>query len=363
MSTTYFFTGFPGFLAANIVKNIAIQNNEAQFKLLIHPSQMDKADKAVDRLLTDGLLHREQFELLEGDITQPNLGLHEITLESLRDTVNYVFHLAAIYDLAVPKDFAYKVNVIGTGHVNDWVLTLNNLRRYIYFSTAYVSGERKGRVLETELQMGQTFKNHYESTKYEAEVLVQQIRSQVPTTIIRPGVVMGNSQTGATIKFDGPYFAMRFLDKFAAFPIPYVGKGEATLNLVPVDYIVNATSYLAHAEVAENKVYHLTDPSPYPVREAYALICRNLIGKEPSWTVPASFISSALSIPSFRRWTSVEKETIAYFNHPADYDTTQAAKDLEGSGVSCPDFADYIQIAVSFYKEHRHDPDKMIPVR
>ena len=64
-------------------------------------------------------------------------------------------------------------------------------------------------VYEHELGMGQRFKNHYESTKFQAEVWVQREMGIVPTTILRPGIVVGDSSTGETAKFDGPYYLLR----------------------------------------------------------------------------------------------------------------------------------------------------------
>ena len=123
---------------------------------------------------------------------------------------------------------------------------LPNLERYIYFSTAYVVGNREGTLYETELIAPERFKNHYEETKYEAEVLVDKLKDEVPITIIRPGIVKGHSHTGETIKFDGPYFIMNFLERLKFFPlIPRLGKGESYVNLVPIDYIIQATTYLA----------------------------------------------------------------------------------------------------------------------
>ncbi|SEN19360.1 SDR family oxidoreductase [Lihuaxuella thermophila] len=359
---TYFFTGFPGFIATRIIKKLLEQNPNAMFELLVHPSQLENAGQEIGRLEQSGYGTEDQFSIIPGDITLENLGLNPATLKRLKESVHDVFHLAAIYDLAVPKEIAYQVNVIGTNHVNDFVLQLNHLRRYVYFSTAYVSGNRTGKILETELDCGQTFKNFYESTKFEAEVLTQQIRDQVPTTIIRPGIVMGDSITGETVKFDGPYFIMRFLDKFAKWPIPYVGKGEVPFNVVPVDYVVEATCYLAQHPAGENKVYHLTDPRPYLAKDAYRMICEALIGKKPSFTLPLTLVHGLLSIPAFRRWVMVEKESIEYFRLKADYDCTQTLKDLEGSGIACPDFKDYYRVAVHFYKQHRLDPEKMILV-
>ncbi len=363
MRSTYFFTGFPGFISTQIIQKIARGYPESEFYLLVHPSQLDKANVEIKRLLIEGYGQEEQFHVIVGDITVSQFGLDAEIQETLQEKVDYAFHLAAIYDLAVPKELAQRVNVIGTGHVNEWVKQLKSLKRYVYFSTAYVSGRRTGPILETELVMGQQFKNFYESTKYEAEVLVQQLFGVVPTTIIRPGITMGNSITGETIKFDGPYFVMRFLDKFARFPIPYVGSGSAYINLVPIDYIVDATTYLSHAEVGEGKVYHLTDPKPYKAREAYRMITEALLDKKPAFTLPDRLIYAALSVSAFRRWVSVEKETIEYFRLQAEYEASQATRDLGDSGIRCPDFAEYIPIAVNYYKEHRNDPEKKILVK
>ncbi len=363
MGENYFLTGFPGFIATQLIQKFCKLNSQSNFYLLVHPTQLAKAEADKRRLVHEGYGNDDQFTIVAGDITLADLGIERTVSEILFAQITYVFHLAAVYDLAVPLELAERVNVLGTQNVNEWVKHITGLKRYVYFSTAYVSGRRTGPILETELVMGQAFKNHYESTKYKAEVLVQELLGTIPTTIIRPGITMGNSKTGATVKFDGPYFVMRFLDKFARFPIPYVGSGEAYINLVPIDYIVDASTYLSHADVGEGKVYHLTDPKPYKARDAYQMITEALLDKKPAFTLPADLIYTALSIPAFRRWVSVERETIEYFRLKAEYDATQATRDLAESDVRCPDFADYIKIAVNYYKEHRHDVDKKIAVK
>jgi thioester reductase-like protein len=359
----YFFTGFPGFIATQIIQEIIHHHPGAEFLLLVHPSQADRANRIIDSLVSKGCGAYSQYRTLPGDITLPDLGLDEETQAQIKDHVQYLFHLAAIYDLAVLKDVAYQVNVLGTENITNWACGLPNLKRYVYFSTAYVSGNRTGRVYESELDKGQGFKNFYESTKFEAEKVVQAARSSVPTTIIRPGIVMGNSETGETVKFDGPYFIMRMLDRFAKLPIPYVGKGEARLNVVPVDYIVQATCYLSHDLIGEDKVYHLTDPSPYKARDVYRMICEALLDKRPSFTLPSSVVSAMLGVPAFRRWVQVEKEAVEYFDLKAEYDCSEALRDLAGSGIACPDFAEYIPRLVTYYKQHRDDPEKIIVVR
>lgn len=303
-----------------------------------------------------------RFSILEGDITKVGLGLESQAALADLEAITHVFHLAAVYDLAVPQSVAEQINVAGTQNVTDWVATLKNLERYVYFSTAYVSGKRKGTILESELIDINGFKNHYESTKFRAEVIVQSRMQEIPTTIIRPGVVMGDSRTGTTDKFDGPYFVMRFLDKFSRFPIPYLGRGNALFNVVPVNYVVDATIHLAHFKEAERKVYHLVDPAPHSAKEAYALICEAQLGTKPKYTIPLGIVGLTLSIPAIRRWIGVEKETLAYFNIGPIYDSSNSKRDLSTLGVSCPDFATYIKTAANYFGEHKSDATKMIKV-
>src|SRR5690606_29093541 len=114
-------------------------------------------------------------------------------------------HLAAVYDLSVAKDFAFKVNVTGTKNIIS--LALKNKASLHYVSTCYVSGNYPGIFSEGQLVEGQTFHNYYEETKYLAEVAVQEaIEQGLIATIYRPGIVVGHSLSGETQKFDGPYY-------------------------------------------------------------------------------------------------------------------------------------------------------------
>lgn len=354
MSSQYMMTGYPGFIAGRLFRALAERDPAASFVFLVHPSQLEKARELTKR--------EERVRLLVGDITQEDLGLSVEELPILRESITHFFHLAAIYDLAVPKDLAYTVNVTGTEQVNRFVGTLNHLKRYIYFSTAYVSGDRTGIVKEDELDCGQGFKNHYEATKFEAEKRVAALQ-EVPYTIIRPGVVVGDSQTGETVKFDGPYFVMRFLDGMRNLPVPYVGKGDNPFNIVPVDYILKVTVYLAHAEKATHRTFHLTDPSPYTAREVYRMICEELRGKTPSYTIPGKMADGLMSIPLVRKFFNVEKESISYMSEQSEYDCSQAVSVLAEGGIHCPDLSSYLPNLIRYYKEHREDSDKKIAIR
>lgn len=366
MGNVYFFTGFPGFISMNLVKEMIEKRYDIEkIYLLVLPEMKEKAEKEIGKLLQTLSVARNKdiFKIVIGDITKENLNIADEINERLQSTVTHVFHLAAIYDLAVPKDIAYKVNVTGTDHVNKWLKKLQKLERYIYFSTAYVSGKREGKILETELDENQTFKNHYEQTKFEAEVLVQQVMPDVPTTIIRPGVVAGHSKTGETVKFDGPYFLLNFFDKLKFLPfISYLGRGDGITNFVPIDYILNATLYLAHSPKGKGKVYHLTDPNPCKMRELYELMAIEYLGKKPVGTLPLFLARFFLSFSAMRKWLKVEKEALDYFTFHVQYDNSQAEEDLKGSGITCPKFTDVIPAIVEYYRRHKDDAEKHINI-
>ncbi|WP_102029352.1 SDR family oxidoreductase [Salirhabdus sp. Marseille-P4669] len=366
MGNTYFFTGYPGYLATYLIRELF----DAKYPVdhiyaLVLPSFMEKAQQSV-QMLTDQLgISSDKISLIAGDITEERLAIQEKTYSKLMEEVTHVFHLAAIYDLAVPLEPAKKVNITGTKNVNAFVLDLKMLERYVYFSTAFVAGKRQGTVYEHDLQHNEGHNNHYEATKYEAEVLVDALKERIPTTIIRPGIVVGHSQTGETLKFDGPYFMLNMFRHIRFMPlIPYVGKANALLNVVPLDYIIQSTIYLGHMDKNQKKsaTYHLTDPNPYTARELYRLFMYHYLGKKPKGTVPHKLAEFHLKIPFIRKWMQVEKQALDYFNEQTIYDCSEAQRDLKGSGIKCPDMKNVIPNLVKYYKEHATDKSKHIEI-
>src|SRR6185503_1551609 len=106
-------------------------------------------------------------------------------------------------------------------------------------STCYVAGRRTGEILETELEHRAGFRNFYEETKYLAEAEVEKLKNDLPVTIFRPSVVVGDSRTGETAKYDGIYYLILYLRKSPALlRFVNVGNDAVKLNLVPVDFVV-----------------------------------------------------------------------------------------------------------------------------
>ncbi|WP_028785193.1 SDR family oxidoreductase [Thalassobacillus devorans] len=364
MANTYFFTGYPGFLASHLIDEIFHQGYPVdKIYLLYVKSAKKQAESSLQRLIQKSYLTEDKFCLIEGDITAPEFGIDEETSAQLKNEVTHFFHLAAIYDLSVPLTPAWQVNVNGTRHVNEWVKLADRIERYSYFSTAYVSGRRSGAIYENELEHEAGFKNHYEYTKYEAERLVQSVKHDVPTTILRPGIVVGDSKEGTTAKFDGPYFILNMIAHMSYAPLlPFFGEGQVEVNLVPWDYVVQAAIHLSHHPIGAGKTYHLTDPAPLTAKAIYKLFANSYLSKEPSFTVPLGWAGNTLKLAVVRKWLGMPKEALDYFTCDSHYDVSQTQKDLEGTPITCPDFTSIQENLVKYYKANRKNPAKQVSI-
>jgi thioester reductase-like protein len=350
---TALLTGFPGFIGRRLVARLLDDDPKLRVAALVEARMAERAREAAAAIDAD------RIEVLSGDIAERRLGLGDDDYERLRAEVRLVFHLAAIYDLAVPLETAQRVNVDGTGNVVDFCLAAESLERHVYVSTAYVAGLRTGIVYEHELVMGQGFKNHYESTKFQAEVWVRQYRDRVPTTILRPAIVVGDSRTGETEKFDGPYFLLRAIAQAerARRPIPSFGRSEAPFNVVPVDYVVEAIAAVATDPATAGETLHLVDTEPLSARQLAEALSHEYAGRAPKGRMPPRLVEASLRVKSVRdRLGGTPPESIAYLNHPVRFDTRRAVDLLEPHGLRPPRFRDYVGAMVEFFRAHEDDP-------
>ncbi len=348
---TVFMTGFPGFIAGRLIERLA--SPETQFLLLVQESFNEKAISEARKIAEKTGTPHKNYKIIRGDITEDNLGMSAADLEVvLRDTTD-VFHLAAAYDLAVEKDVAYKVNVEGTINVNEIVRRVQNLRRYNYVSTCYVAGYRKGTIYENELEHDKGFRNFYEETKYYAEIEVEKLKGSLPVTIFRPAVVCGDSQTGETAKYDGIYYVIKFLLRFPeVFRLVNVGNEDVRLNLVPVDFVVDAMSTLAVDERAAGQTIALADPDPLTTKTICDKIAEAITNKKSVITPPQKVVKTFLNSPISPPLTGLPHIGVPYFFIPQLYDTSVADKLLSAHGIACPPFGDYVGQLVRFVEEH-----------
>jgi thioester reductase-like protein len=296
----------------------------------------------------------DRIEIVEGDITQPGLGMRGG--EAFRRGVCDIWHLAAAYDLSVSREVGTRVNVEGTRNVLAFADACSRLRRLHYVSTCFVSGRFHGTFTERDLERGQAFHNHYEETKYLAEVLVQErMRAGLPATIYRPSIVVGDSTTGATQKYDGPYYVIRWVLKQPGVAVlPTVGDARAhRLNVVPRDFVVPAIAHLSGLERSTGRVYHIADPSPPTVDELLTAIARATRRRIVRVGLPLGLAKAAIDrVPGVQRLMGIPSAAIDYFIYPATFATDQAQADLEGSGLSVPPFVSYADRLVEFVRAH-----------
>jgi nucleoside-diphosphate-sugar epimerase len=351
LNETFFITGFPGFLATRLVKRLAVEG--ARFILLTQPAFVGAALEATRRVARETGANSENFQIVPGDITRPDLGLLPHELEKARQEVSSIFHLAAIYDLAVPRDVATHVNVEGTLNINEFAKTIRNLRRYNYVSTCYVAGKRTGLIKENELQHDAGFRNHYEETKYLAELSVHALRSEFPITIHRPSVVCGDSKTGETAKYDGIYYLIHYLRRWpGALTLLNIGNPDVCLNLVPVDFVIESMVALAEDQQAVGMTVQLADPSPLTTQELFNEISKVVGGRDSFTTIPSKIVYPVLMLPLAPKITGLPHSAVPYFFLEQTYDTAKAQELLEPRGIRCPAFPDYVEELVNFVAEH-----------
>ena len=349
---TILFTGFPGFIGGRLIPRLLADAPEATLVALVEPRMVERARAAA------AAIDPERVVIQPGDITDPRLGLSQPRYDELAASTTQVHHLAAVYDLAVPLAIAERVNVLGTQHVVAFCRAAPGLERLHYVSSCYVAGARSGRVMEDDLVAGQTFKNHYESTKFGAEVLVRAAMGEVPTTVYRPAIVVGDSATGVTAKFDGPYYLLRTLQRLGAHqPIPQIGRGDATFNVVPIDFVVDAIAAGAADTAAVGETLQLCDPDPVSAAELMRTFSRLYAGRLPSYRLPPGIIDRSLRYAIVRKaFGGTPRESIVYLNHPVSFDTTRADAVLGRADLRCPRFGEYAPRLVEFFRAHQDDP-------
>jgi nucleoside-diphosphate-sugar epimerase len=182
---------------------------------------------------------------------------------------------------------------------------------------------------------------------------------KVPTTIYRPAIVVGDSRTGETQKFDGPYYMLRVISRAVrtGTPIPQFGRSAAPMNVVPVDFVIDAMTTLGGDKGLAGATLHLVDPDPVPSSELLELLAKEYAGKGPGYRVPPRLVAASLRSAAVRKaFGGAPRESIVYLNHPVRFDTRVATEALARNGLRCPRLEEYVGPLVRFYREHENDP-------
>jgi dephospho-CoA kinase len=340
-------TGFPAFTARRMVARILAGDPEARVRVLAR----DKfAGEAADFLAR--LPGGDRAEVLVGDVCDMDLGLASGEYAALTADLTTIHHLAGIYYQGVDAQTARRVNVAGTRGVVELARDCGRLRRLVHWSTASVSGKRRGVVLEDELDENQGFHNVYEETKFDAERIARDAMRHLPVTVLRPGVIVGDSRTGEIDKFDGPYYLVVLIATNALdVHLPLPGRGTAPMHVVPIDYVIDAAWQLSIDPRAAGRTFHLTDPNPLPARRIYQLVAEHSNTAAPRGFIPGRLVRNLLRTPGIERLARGPLSFLDSFDHQVFYNTRQTQELLAGTGVVCPPFDAYVGQLVKFVRE------------
>src|ERR1044072_7830896 len=171
---------------------------------------------------------------------------------------------------------------------------------------------------------------------------IQSTKKELPGTIHRPGVVWGDSRGGETGKYDGFYYLIHYLLRWpSVLSLINIGNHEVSLNLVPVDFVVDAMAGLAFEERTIGQTQQLADPAPLTTNQLFNAIAKSNDGHRSKITAPASWVSFFLMLPPSPRITGLPHHAVPYFFVKQLYDSTQAQQLLAPHRIHGPPFHAY----------------------
>lgn len=332
-------TGFPAFTARRMIAKLLAAEPETKLYVLAQAKFAEEASRQFGG----------RTEILVGDVCDMDLGLSSLEYRALSRELSWIHHLAGIYWMGIDEETARDVNVTGTRTVLDLAQDATRLERVVHWSTAMVSGDRRGTWYEEDLEAGQKFHNAYERTKFEAEKLVRAAMHRLPITIVRPSIIVGDSTTGEIDKLDGPYYLITLIATNASgLRLPLLGRGETPLHLVPIDYVIEAAWHVARKDDAAGKTFHLVDPAPLKAREVFDAVAELAKTEKPRGHIPRPIARAVLRTPGLSRLGRGPLAFVDVLDHPVHYDQTNTARALAGTRVSCPAVADYLPVLVQY---------------
>ncbi len=335
----YFVTGFPGFVARHLARRLS---EKGPVTLLAQEHFAEEATKFAATLGT-------KARVLVGDVVDMHLGLSSPEYRQICAEVTDIYHAAGITYLGTDKQTTWRVNVDGTKNMLELAADVKQLARFNHFSTVYVSGDRVGVIMEDELAAEQKFRNAFEGTKFEAEILVRRAMARLPVTVYRPSIIVGDSRTGEIDRFEGPYLvAMLLVASPLAVPLPLPGNGAAPLNAVPIDFAVNACVHIGHDPRGVGKTFHLVDPNPIAARRVYELIAARIGKRLPKLSVSFKLADALLKLPLVEPLARNQRVAFAYVNHLALYNSRNTHELLDGTGIACPPIEAYLDNLIAY---------------
>ncbi len=345
-----FLTGLPHFIAYKTLMKFLDDDYFREVYILLDKKDVKKVYHLINKLPP---AKATRIKILEGDVVSVDLGLSGDEYSMLLKKITHVFHLASRYFYGMAEKQAYKVNVIGTENIVEFSMNLKHIERLAFYSTAFVSGANEGIIMEDELEEPKRFNNHYEKTKFKAEKLVRKYMKDIPISIFRPSIIVGDSKSGEIGKFQGPYNLMKLFMISGAF-LPMPKNGSTPINIVPVDYVVDSMYYLSINKEAAGKTFHLVDPNPLNVKQIYKIINKRLKREEKHYKfgqLSSVLFSSFFKVPYVDKLLIEQKTAFEFLYQHKIYNHINTTELLHGSGIKAPPLQTYANKLVDFFKD------------
>ncbi|WP_240620438.1 SDR family NAD(P)-dependent oxidoreductase [Peribacillus acanthi] len=256
-----FITGATGFLGSNLVKKLVEEHHDV-YVLVRNQNKLESLYKKLN------VNHRNQIHVIEGELSREYLGIPSSILHKMMGKIDAIYHMAAFLSFDEEKrEEVLDMNIKGTQYVLDLAEILK-VKKFIHVSTAYTLGTRiKG--LETLYPLDSTFINSYEESKCHAEHLVMSYKEVFDVMIMRPAIIIGDSNTGEADTTFGLYGILRTVellkkrvqkrDTLGQENYRLVIEKDTVSNLVPVNYVTKALVLgLKHGR--KNTIYNITNP-------------------------------------------------------------------------------------------------------